>query len=207
MARVSTKEAAELISLVTATPADERVHRWPSLLTLLTRWTTQAAGAGEQGPAVAAHTCLHVCSMLLAVCSSMYVPSDGCATANVCFLATAPYIIPARPWERKQQQQQQQQAQGVSRPAQQQQQQQLLQQAASVVQLELQDRAQQACPEPSGAAAAALGQLFVPAVLFLSAALAASPGVHLRPLACRLVFLLCCPFPCAAHLPPNQGGL
>jgi hypothetical protein len=104
---------------------------------------------------------------------------------TVCFLATAPYIIPARPWERKQQQQQ---AQGVSRPAQQQQQ--LLQQAASVVQLELQDRAQQACAEPSGAAAAALGQLFVPAVLFLSAALAASPGVHLRPLACRLVF--CC---------------
>jgi hypothetical protein len=82
----------------------------------------------------------------------------------------------------------------------------LLQQSASAVQQALQDTAQQACAEPAGGAAAALGHLFVPAVLFLSAALAASPGVHLHSLACRMYSCYAVLFfACAAHfLSPNQ---
>lgn len=44
MARVSTKEAGELIKLLVSTTVAQRPERWPSLLTLLIRWATQAAG-------------------------------------------------------------------------------------------------------------------------------------------------------------------
>jgi hypothetical protein len=80
---------------------------------------------------------------------------------------------PARPWERKQQQGPQQQHTNSSA---QQQQQLLLQQASEAVVLALSHAAQAAYTDPSGDAAVAVSKLFVPAVLFLSAALAAAEG-------------------------------
>lgn len=130
--KLSSNEAAELVALLTATPAAERATHWPPLLTLLTRWAAQPQAAVPQQAA------------------------------------------PARPWERKQptttantalQQQQHHQHQH----------QQLLKQAATVVHQALHDMARNAC-NASTAAVAALGQLFVPSVHFLAAALGAAPG-------------------------------
>jgi hypothetical protein len=43
MSRVSSKEAAQLVRLLEATPEVQRSEAWPPLLTLLTRWAAQGA--------------------------------------------------------------------------------------------------------------------------------------------------------------------
>jgi hypothetical protein len=43
MSRVSSKEAAQLVRLLEATPEAQRHEGWPPLLTLLTRWAAQGA--------------------------------------------------------------------------------------------------------------------------------------------------------------------
>lgn len=94
-------------------------------------------------------------------------------TNACCAAAKAP--PPARPWEQHRQRQQQQQ-QTVTKADPNRQVQELLQTAVTVVHQALQDAALQASSDPGGAAGAALSQLFVPAVSFLTAAVTVSTG-------------------------------
>ena len=138
--------------------------------------------------------CVH-CSALqcIAAVDPFQAPTSAHLTPNPCMylwmsasrqsgpqLHQAP--LPARPWERRQHQLQ---AEGApqhpsstpAQPEQQQHQQQtLLQQAADAVQRSLHQAALTAQADPCGAAAVAASKLFVPAVLFLAAALTAAEG-------------------------------
>lgn len=53
--RVSSKEAAALVNLLLSTPQTEHAERWPSLLTILTRWAAQ--GSGKQPTAMCCCVC------------------------------------------------------------------------------------------------------------------------------------------------------
>jgi len=48
MARITVKEATELVNLLSKTPEEHRPERWPSLLTLLFRWATTATATGGE---------------------------------------------------------------------------------------------------------------------------------------------------------------
>jgi hypothetical protein len=108
--------------------------------------------------------CWHRYEPSLALLSPIVSPTrvPGCL-----IVTTDPQAIPARPWERKALAASPQQAapHTAHQP--------LLQQAASVVQACLHQTSSKARVHPSSSAAAALGQLFVPSVLFLAAVLTA----------------------------------
>jgi hypothetical protein len=156
---VSTREAAQIVSVLLATPFQQRAEQWPSLLTLLARWAAQAGEA----------MCL--CDLFLLRCQDCDPAARRhclllVVNVDVAGVITAPKR-PLKPWELKQQQQQPQQQQ----QQQQESKQKLLQQAAAAVQCALQETAQQALCDAQGPAGSLLARLFVPAVLFVSAAL------------------------------------